>query len=254
MKVCKVIWSTNRLEYLIPTLKSQRDMLDFSGCEVHGIFIDDMPKGRHDGTIFELAKMFGYNEVILHQENHGIVRNWNDTFAMLAERDYDYVYHSEDDVIINQPIPILDLIQILHDNKHYSQVCLSRQKWYDFEEETQALETDVVLKGARDTRYLGESSQDYFWSLASLYPRAITEIPYRALTQHNLSEYVVADCLKQFDLHTCKLKTLEGKNLVTHIGDYSIGKRVEPGDPGWEKFASYHPEKKYDSRNGTEWK
>ena len=56
MKVCKVIWSTNRLEYLIPTLKSQRDMLDFSGCQVEGIFIDDMPKGRHDGTMFELAK------------------------------------------------------------------------------------------------------------------------------------------------------------------------------------------------------
>ena len=42
MKVCKIIWSTNRLEYLIPTLKSQRDLLDFTGCQVEGIFIDDM--------------------------------------------------------------------------------------------------------------------------------------------------------------------------------------------------------------------
>lgn len=250
MKVCKVIWSTNRLEYLIPTLKSQRDMLDFSGCEVHGILIDDMPKGRHDGTITELAKLFDYNEVILHQENHGIARNWNDTFAMLAERDYDYIYHSEDDVLINQRIRILDLIDILKKNPEYSQVCLSRQKWYDFEEETQSLDTDVIFNNG----YRAEINQDYFWSLASFYARQITELPYSVYTKHNLSEYVVAECLKQFDMHTCKLKSPNGKNLVTHIGEYSIGKRLEPGDPGWEKFAGYHPEKKYDSRNGQEWR
>lgn len=249
MKICKVIWSTNRLEYLIPTLKSQATMLDFDGCEVHGIFIDDMPKGRHNGTITELVKMFGYDEIILHEENHGIARNWNDTFAMLAERDYDYIYHSEDDVLINQRIRFLDIIDILQKNPSYSQVCFSRQKWYEFEEETQALDTDVLLDG-----YRAELNQDYFWSLASLYSNKMTQYPYKELTEHNLSEFVVADCLKNYDLYTCKLKSETGENLVTHIGDYSIGKRLEVGDPGWEKFASFDPDKKYDSRYGNEWK
>jgi hypothetical protein len=250
MKVCKVIWSTNRLEYLIPTLKSQRDMLDFSGCEVHGVFIDDMPKKRHDGTLYELAKMFGYDEVILHQENHGIARNWNDTFKLLSERDYDYVYHSEDDVLINQPIKITDLIEILSSHDDYSQICLSRQKWYDHEPETQALETDEILS----EQYRGEINQEFFWSLASFYARSITNVPYSDYTPHNLSEFVVAECLKNLDLKTCKLKTNTGENLVTHIGDYSIGKRLEVGDPGWEKFSMYDPDKKYDSRYGNEWR
>ena len=256
MKVCKIIWSTNRLEYLIPTLKSQRDMLDFSHCEVEGIFIDDMPKGRHDGTMYELAKNFGYTEVILHQQNMGLPYVWNSTFELLRQRDYDYVYLSEDDVTFNQPVKVLDLAQILHDNKTFSQVCLTRQKWYDHEEETQALETDIIFDSRHNVslEYRAELSDAYFWSLASFFPRAMVDVPHREMTgEKNLSEHVVAVSLRQMGLKTCKLKSAEGHNLVTHIGDYSIGKRAEPGDPRYEDFAAFEPETKYSSRHGTKW-
>ena len=256
MKVCKIIWSTNRLEYLIPTLKSQRDMLDFSHCEVEGIFIDDMPKGRHDGTMYELAKMFGYTEVILHQQNMGLPHMWNSTFELLQQRDYDYVYLSEDDVTFNQPIKVIDLAQILHDQKTFSQVCLTRQKWYDYEEDTQMLETDIIFdeKQNLSTEYRAELSDAYFWSLASFFSRGMADIPHREVVgEKNLSEYVVAASLKKLGMKTCKLKNSEGKNLVTHIGEYSIGKRAEPGDPRWEDFAAFEPEKKYSSRHGSKW-
>lgn len=256
MKVCKIIWSTNRLEYLIPTLKSQRDMLDFSGCEVHGIFMDDMPKGRHDGTMYELAKMFGYNEIILRPQNMGLPHAWNNTFEILQERDYDYVYLSEDDVVFNQPIKVTDMAQILHDNSTFSQVCLTRQKWYDFEEETQALETDIILDKSQllSAEYRAELSDQYFWSLASFFPRAIADLPHRSLWgEKNLSEFVVAKSLRQLDMKTCKLKSAEGNSLVNHIGEYSIGKRAEPGDPRYEDFAAYDPETKYSSRHGYQW-
>ena len=249
MKVCKVIWSTNRLEYLIPTLKSQRDMLNFEGCEVEGIFFDDMPKGRHDGTMFELAKNFGFTEIFLHQQNMGLPYVWNRTFELLRERDYDYVYLSEDDVTFNCPIRMLDMTQILHDYQKVSQVCLTRQKWYDFEEETQAYETDITLG-----KYRGELSEAYFWSLASVFPRAIVDLPHaESVGEKNLSEYVVAKSLQQLGMQTCKLKTEEGHNIVNHIGEYSIGKRAEPGDPRYEDFASYDPETKYSSKHGTKW-
>lgn len=256
MKVCKVLWSTNRLEYLIPTLKSQRDMLDTSHCQVDGVFIDDMPKKRHDGTMYELAKNFGYTEIILHQQNMGLPYMWNSTFEMLKQRDYDYVYLSEDDVVFNQPVKMIDLAQILHDNTVYSQVCLTRQKWYDFEEETQSLETDVIFDKNQNVsvEYRAELSDQYFWSLASFFPRAIVDIPHQTMTgEKNLSEYVVAASLRQTGMKTCKLKNSEGKNLVTHIGEYSIGKRAEPGDPRYDDFASFDPETKYSSRHGHRW-
>lgn len=249
MKVCKVLWSTNRLEYLIPTLKSQMAMLDFSGCEVEGIFIDDMPKGRHDGTMRELLKMFGYTEIILRPQNLGLPQTWRTTFEMLKERDYDYVYLSEDDVTINQPIKILDMINILKKNPVISQVCLMRQKWYEFEEETAALDSDVILGD-----YRGEFSDAYFWSLSSIFSRKIAEIDHTTIAQEkNLSEYVVAKSLQSLGMKTCKLKSKEGSSLVEHIGGYSIGKRAEPGDPRWEDFAVYDPYTKYSSKHGTKW-
>lgn len=249
MKVCKIIWSTNRLEYLIPTLKSQHEMLDFSGCEVHGIFMDDMPKNRHDGTMYELAKMFGYDEIILRPQNMGLPHAWNHTFDLLRERDYDYVYLSEDDVLINQPIKMTDMAKILEKNDDFSQICLSRQKWYDHEEETQAKIDDYSFDG-----YTGELSDAYFWSLASFFKREIVDIPHtEKVGEKNLSEYVVAASLRQDGMKTCKLKTRQGTNLVTHIGAYSVGKRAEPGDPRWEDFAAFHPETKYCSKRGSKW-
>jgi hypothetical protein len=256
MKVCKIIWSTNRLEYLVPTLKSQNTMLDFSGCQVEGLFIDDMPNGRHDGTMFELAKNFGYTEIVLHQQNMGLPHIWNVTFDFLRQKDYDYVFLSEDDVVFKQPIKIMDLAQILHDNAMFSQVCLTRQKWYDFEQETQALETDIIIDSSHNvsTNYRAELSDQYFWSLASFFPRAIVDIPHRELVgEKNLSEYVVAKSLQSMNMKTCKLKSETGENLVEHIGGYSVGKRAEPGDPRWEDFAAFDPNTKYNSRDGTRW-
>lgn len=249
MKVCKVLWSTNRLEYLIPTLKSQRDMLDFSGCEVEGIFIDDMPKGRHDGTMYELAKNFGYTDIILRPENKGLPHAWNDTFAMLKERDYDYVYLSEDDVTFRQPIKMLDMIDILKNNKSFSQVCLTRQKWYPHEQETQALDSDLILG-----EYRGEFSDAYFWSLASIFPHSVATVDHATVAgEKNLSEYVVAKSMRNFDMMTCKLKAKDGSNIVDHIGGYSVGRRAEPGDPRWEDFSVFDPYTKYDSKIGTRW-
>ena len=48
MKICRVIFSTNRPEFLIPTLESHQKYIDFGDHEVYGIFIDDYPKDRND--------------------------------------------------------------------------------------------------------------------------------------------------------------------------------------------------------------
>ncbi len=108
------------------------------------------------------------------------------------------------------------------------------------------------------TRHIGTSQlsqvTSYFWSLASIFPRAIVDLPHaESVGEKNLSEYVVAKSLQQLGMQTCKLKTEEGHNIVNHIGEYSIGKRAEPGDPRYEDFAAYDPETKYSSRHGTKW-
>ena len=98
-KICQVIFSTNRLDYLIPTLKSQAN-LNFYGCEVHKIFIDDYPKTRNDLLITELVKLYGYDEIILHEKNEGLSVTWSQFWDLIKDRDYDYIWHQEDDVEI----------------------------------------------------------------------------------------------------------------------------------------------------------
>jgi hypothetical protein len=249
MKICKVLWSTNRLEYLIPTLKSQRDMLDFSDCEVEGIFIDDMPKKRHDGTMYELARLFGYQEVILRPKNMGLPYMWNSTFDMLKERDYDYVYLSEDDVVINEPIKITDVIDVLNSDPTYSQISLARQKWYHHEPETGPLDTDIIIN-----QYRIEYLEHNFTSLASLFRREIVNLPHLENTNtQNLNEAVVGQSTKSMGMKNYKLKNSKGANLVTHIGEYTVGKKIELGDPGYERFSMYDPEVKYCSKMGFVW-
>ena len=91
MKICKIIFSTNRLEFLIPTLTSCSENIDWGDHEVDGLFIDDMPKDRNDDQITELANIHGYNNVILHKENKGLGYTWHESYEWLKDKGYDLV-------------------------------------------------------------------------------------------------------------------------------------------------------------------
>ena len=133
MKICKIIWSTNRLEYLIPTLESSSKFINWGNHEVDGIFIDDMPTDRDDDLIRSLAESHGYNHVILHKENKGITYTWEESYSILTnlKKDYDFIWHQEDDLIINAPINIDDLIEYTYYDKECIQVALAYQmNWY----------------------------------------------------------------------------------------------------------------------------
>jgi hypothetical protein len=42
-------------------------------------------------------------------------------------------------------------------------------------------------------------------------------------------------------------------NLINHIGEYFVGKRVLSNEPGYDQFARYDPLKKYNSKSGADW-
>jgi|TARA_R110001592_G_scaffold21656_1_gene87083 hypothetical protein len=133
MKICKIIWSTNRLEFLIPTLETSKEFIDWGDHEVDGIFIDDMPTDRDDETLKFLAESHGYNYVRLHEKNLGLTNSWKASYEILKNinKDYDFVWHQEDDLIIKDHIKINDLIKYLNENEECFQVALPYQfNWY----------------------------------------------------------------------------------------------------------------------------
>jgi hypothetical protein len=258
MKICQVIFSTNRIEYLTKTLAAQR-LLDFSGCHVDKIFIDDFPKGRDDLFITELVKVYGYKEIYLHRENLGLSVTWTEFWNLVKTRDYDYIWHQEDDVEILQPVKILDLIELLNQDQELSQIVLERQAWYPHEKDPTALDTDHIFK---EYRYERESF--IFSPLASLYPTSRVHVDYSSwYKKHfpdnnyhkiNFNEGMVGKVLiNQFNLKSGHLKDKDGKNLVNHIGEYFVGKRVLPDEPYYEKFSRYIPEQRYNSKTGENW-
>lgn len=249
MKLLRVVFSTNRLEYLERTFESTT-MFDYGDLEVHHLLIDDYPLGRNDNFVREFAFGFGFDEVILHQENLGITKTWQELFQIVKERDYDYILHHEDDVELLQPIKVIDLIEILQNDSTLSQVQLKRNNWYDFEtEKIGSKEDDVIFKN-----YRYEKATPYFWMLMSLYPAWIAREPILEETGFNPSESVIADYLQnKYNTGSAILKTNSGNIMVNHIGEYFHGKRVAENEPGWEGFKKFDPNIKYSSKTGEYW-
>lgn len=259
-KICQVIFSTNRLEYLHRTLEAQKN-LDFEGCEVHKIFIDDFPKGRNDIFLKNLVESYGYKEVYLHPVNLGLSVTWSEFWNLIRDRDYDYIWHQEDDVEILEPVKITDLIELMDLDPYIASTVLTRQAWYPGETDPIPEEKDLFFK---NFRYNKESL--IFSPMASLYPISRVRFDYH---QHfmdrypndgwsrdiNYNEGMVGKALwESQQLIVAKLKNSQGKHIVNHIGDYFVGKRVLPHEPHYEMFAGFDPEKRYNSRTGREFK
>lgn len=245
-KICQVIFSTNRLEYLIPTLKAQQN-LNFYGCEVDKIFIDDYPRTRNNKLITELVKLFGYKEIYLHNSNQGLSSTWSEFWKLIKDRGYDYIWHQEDDVEILEPVLMTDLIEILERDSSISQVQLARQAWYFDEKDPCLQDTDILYK---NFRYMKNSI--LFSPMASLCSGKIAQIPYDKYIDFNLNEGIIGKILyEEYQMVSANVKNFYGKNIIKHIGDYFVGKRVLPGEPGYETFGKYDPNVRYNSKDGS---
>lgn len=249
MKICHVIFSTNRIEYLKRTL-SCKNKINYEEIEkVDRILIDDYPHGRKDEEIKRIALENDFTEIILNNENLGITKTWQKFFEIIKNRKYDFIFHQEDDVEIIENFKIKEVIEILQNDSNLSQVQLKRNNWYNFEtEEIGPKNDDIIYK-----QYRYETGNPYFWMMSSLYPAWISQEPILQETGFNPAEGVIAYYLKtKYKKYSALLKTEKGHPMINHFGEYSQGKRCLENEPGWEKFKYYNPLKKYCSRTGKE--
>jgi hypothetical protein len=245
-KICQTIFSTNRIPYLQKTLESQR-LIDTTGCEITKIFFDDYPKDRNDRYLEIVVKTHGYNNVVLHTENQGISKTWQELFNYIKTQDYDYIWHQEDDAEILHPFRLVDFIHILENNKQFSQIQLKRNNWYDFETEPIGpKDNDIIFNN-----YRIEHGNPYFWMMSSLYPAWIAKEFNHTIHNGYPSEASIANFLLQKNGSSVALvKTMRGEHMVNHFGEYTRGTRLAKGDLGWEAFVNYDPNLNYDSKSG----
>lgn len=244
MKILHVIFSTNRLKYLTKALDSHKH-LDYGDHEVTRLIIDDYPRTRND-AIFELLCKTHNMLHWLHVENLGLSVTWTEFFNYLKTQDYDYILHQEDDVVLLEPIKIDNLINCLESNEKIASVVLQRQPWYFTEEECKIEESDTQFN-----QYYYSKNHKTFPIIFSLYRRSIIEYPFLDYWKFNLNEGMIMVYLDFYhQMYSATLKNSEGKHIIEHIGEETIGKRILPGEPNWENFAHMHPDRVYSSRNG----
>lgn len=248
-RILRVVWSTNRPEYLVPTLASHARNVDFGDHTVHHLLIDDYPKDRRDWAIADLAKRYDFNEVVLHPKNLGITLNWTRLWSWIQTQDFDYVWHHEDDVVFPQAFNINELIELLESDSSLCQVNLKRNPWYKEEYSEPVLRDDDQQFG----NWLYNYHTDYFWTMSSLYRADITRHVGAILSSQgcNLGEAPVMRYFREnYGQRMAVVKNLDGSPVVEHIGNYSQGRRVLPNEPGWEGFSYQDPDRRYDSRSG----
>jgi len=244
MKVCGLIFTTSRYEYLIPTLKSMRENVDFSGLDVHWILIDDYPQRRDVDVLNMIVDIFSIDKLVMNEKNLGYSASWAKAWTMIPD-DTDYIWHQEDDFIFTDTVSVTDMIKTFEVSpKKLSQLFLKRNSCYssnDF--------VDLIHDGK-----LGEEIESndhtivafrHHWFIPhpGIYPYWISQEEY----PYNPQEGTIANYLhcKYPDIYSAAMGDRQSSHRVQHIGEYNQGQKCLPGEPGWDRFGKYDPDKQY---------
>ena len=234
-RVLHIIMSCSRPEYLVPTLNS---LYKLKG-DVYRVLIDDYPKGRNNQLFCQLARTHKIDRLILNKENKGLSLVWHELYEMFRGK-FDYVLHQEDDVVLKHRITTDTFIQALGDN---CSVILARQPWYKGDVPCSAKDDDTILGD-----YRIEKRQGVFSPMFSFYPGWVMDTDYKKEYGCYPNEGLIMHHLKK---DTVLLKSADGCNMIEHIGEYKTGKILQDGEPGWDRFKGYDPDKRYCSRTGV---
>lgn len=252
MKICLYVQSANRPEYLEPTLAAIEKHLDFGNHEVDRICIDDYPLNRSP-RIKELFDSHNFTEQYFHKTNWGVTRTWGHFWNLIKHRNYDYIFHIEDDSVLQQDVSIDEYIEILNSIDNIKSLSLRRQEWYnDASEDRESrdglpISDDDVVVGD----YRVDMGDRYLLTAAVLYPGWVAQLPIMSFTGSNPGEGTVAWFLKQYHNLLCgRIKNSDGSHIIEHVGEYFHGTRTRPNDAGYENHKTYQVGHKYCSKTG----
>jgi hypothetical protein len=116
------------------------------------------------------------------------------------------------------------------------------------------LETDEIFPSFRGEFNDGKV---FFTPIASLYPIDRVQFNYHGFyVEHyahepifqnaNINEALIGKALlESYGMLSMHLKSREGRNLIEHIGKYTIGQKLLPHEPGFDAWKHLDPTIKY---------
>lgn len=241
--ICILFFTTSRYEYLIPTLESFHEKVDFENNNIYKILIDDYPLRRNKEILDKIVEKYNINKLILNDENLGYSLTWGKMWNEIPE-DIDYIWHQEDDFTFNENINVNNLISILENNKiQLFQIFLKRNIVFEANDYIRNIENNICGEEVSINNQKLILCNNYFNSNPGIYPYWVAKEEY----DENPQESPIINYLTQkYKLgYSAMWGGRNDKNIINHIGEYTQGKKVLEGEPGWDWLKDYDPDKKY---------
>lgn len=215
-----MVFTDGRLEYLEQTIRAARQFLPMDMIRYKSIFNDDPSELGHK----TLEKTYG-DEFIVWSNIHrmGFCQNiataWQTNNSAI-----DYIFHLEDDFVIQQEVDLHAMIRVLENHVSIAQMSLLRQPW-SVEEKI----AGGIIQLHRDEFFQEETlghpwvrQARYFTTNPSIYPRRITEMVCSEMhppgCEGKVSRYLVENGY-QFGIWG----RLDDRPRVIHIGEERKG-------------------------------
>ena len=241
-RVLVVVFSTNRYEYLERTLAAFREHVDFGGCLVKTMLIDDYPATRDAVRAQALEKRFGVDVAVRHEVNKGLGLSWRETWDAIRARPElgDWVFHLEDDAVFRRPVAVREVIEAFAASPDpLTQVFFKRNVCYAPEEDFIArIEAgtlgDDVGGGTGGIGGIGVTQNAYFVAMASVYPRDLVT---RFVSEADPHEHTVRDYFGAWNMTSGMWGSRDAPPAVEHIGTVSRGIKVSEYDADAARFS-----------------
>lgn len=146
-KILVAIVSAGRASYLKQTWASFEKNVKFSQ-PYDLIAIDDFP----DTETYQFLSTLPTTKKILHAVNYGLGQSINELIQ--EAKNYDYIFHLEDDFLFNREVSVDRMIEILENEEKMVQLRLVRQPVYPMEIEANSCITPHGFKWEQQSDYI----------------------------------------------------------------------------------------------------
>jgi len=269
VKIAILYFSTGRYEYLFPVLDSMEKFIDWGeNTEIIRIFIDDYPRDRDDSLLDYIKDRYSMDVMIRNDVNMGQSAAWRKIWELVPS-DVDYIWQQEDDMEILEPVNVDDMINVLEHGisdipsgsetpvcpHAFYQIIMKRNICYshgdfvkEIEDGKEGVEMDI------DGVPIVKFNSGWFIPHPGIYPAWIARLQYVKNPQEGVVRHVIRQ--KYPYLRAALYGKRADKHRVMHLGEFTRGKKMLPGEPGYEsQVKPYKDDRDYYSlKYLTEWK
>lgn len=216
MKICIIILTDGRNDYLARTLESMEKHLVFpEGSEVFKIMVDDWPEDRDLKELKKLSKKYKIDKLVLNDSNIGIDKTVQKAWSLVPE-DIDYIWHQENDFEYLDLVNISKMMKVL-ESPIIVQTALVRQPWFPDEKEAGSL-MNTRPSRFKQASVAGEDiiiHRDHFTHNPSLYKRKwIAQMD--NYNEYNFKDYILKNNSVVYFAYMGKI---ENPHAIVHIGE-----------------------------------